>query len=199
MFIELAEFLRCPSGHDAEPHCVLIPQEIVGRRVLQGVVGCPVCHREYSIVGGVAEFAAGGDVGEPVLAESTPDANVVHALLGLQSAGGYVVLLGSAARAAEPLAGLLSGVHFVGVNAPPGVEPSAGLSLLRHPTLMPLRSAMARGVVIGAAAATARWLAEGSRVLLRGQRLVAAVPDAEVPGVARLATGHGLWVGEKVG
>ena len=57
---------------------------------------------------------------------------------------------------------------------------------------------MARGVVIGSDVATAPWLEEGVRVLLRGRRYVLLGEGKDLPpGVTRLAAGDGLVVGEK--
>jgi hypothetical protein len=78
------------------------------------------------------------------------------------------------------------------------VEESPVLSLLRAPGMIPLRPAMARGVVAGADRADAPWLEEAARVLLRGRRFVVEREDVEPPaGINRLAAGQGLWAGEK--
>lgn len=199
MFIELAEFLRCPAGHEREPYCVLMPVEMAGRSVVRGSVGCPVCQREYPIADGVAEFGPGEPTavaGEPG-GEALPDPQVIEALLGLEGAGGYVVLLGAAAALAPALAQRLAGVHFIGVNPPASLAPSPSASHVRHPTAVPLRSAMARGVVVVRHLARAPWLADAARVLLRGRRLVVQAEGVHIDGVTELATGQGLWVGER--
>lgn len=202
MFIELSEFLRCPEPH-GETFCVVAPDEMVGRMVTRGVVGCPTCRREYRIADGVVEFglaeAAGAGEGEQGRAGGMPDPDVVQALLGLGGPGGFVVLVGTVARLADALAERLGGVHFVGINPPPGVSVSPALSLLVHPERIPLRSAMARGVVLGAECATPSWIAEGTRVLLQGLRLVVVAEQVTAPGLERMAVGRGLWVGQKVG
>jgi uncharacterized protein YbaR (Trm112 family) len=208
--IELTEMLRCPESHE-EALLVMSTGEMLGRMVRTGILGCPVCRREYPIVKGVVNFSGGGrrDAGGVVLDESphpaSPiphpvDPQTLQALLDLSGPGGYVVLVGSAARHAAGLAGLMGGIHFVGVNPPPDAEELPVLSLLRCDTLIPLRAAMARSVVVGSdcAAAPAPWLAEARRVLLRSRRLVIEDEQASAPeGVTRLASGHGLWVGEK--
>ena len=92
----------------------------------------------------------------------------------------------------------MGGIHFVGVNPPSDIEESLVLSLLRAPGMIPLRPAMARGVVVGADRAGAPWLEEAQRVLLRGRRFVVEREDVEPPaGITRLAAGQGLWAGEK--
>jgi uncharacterized protein YbaR (Trm112 family) len=197
VFIELVEYLRCPATHD-ETYLVLVLEEIIGRDVRRGSVGCPVCRAEYPVVDGIAEFGgdewcdAATDPGDPL-----PDPEVVHALLGLASPGGYVVLVGSATRLARQLGELLGGVHFVGVNPPPDVEASPLLSPLRATRLIPLRTSSVRGVVVGAEHARSPWLEQGMRVLLNRQRLVVLREVDEVPGTERLAASQGLWVGEK--
>jgi len=208
--IELTEMLRCPESHE-EALLVMSTGEMLGRMVRSGILGCPVCRREYPIIKGVVHFSGnvkretgnveGADAPFPVSRVPFPvDAQTLQALLDLSGPGGYVVLVGSAARHAAGLAELMGGIHFVGVNPPPDAEELPVLSLLRCDTLIPLRAAMARSVVVGSdcAAAPPPWLAEARRVLLRGRRLVIEDEQVSAPeGVTRLASGHGLWVGEK--
>jgi hypothetical protein len=197
VFIELAEFLRCPEPHELS-NVVLVPEVMAGRDVVAGSVGCPVCRREYPILGGVAEF--GGDSWPPGASPAAPppDPHAVQALVGLESPGGYVVLLGSAAQLAPALAGAMPGVRFVGFGAPPGTATSPTVSLLRCGRTIPLRPGMARGVVLGAEHTVPPWLDEGARLLLRGQRLVALTQGIRPPGgVEPTAEGRGMWVGMK--
>ncbi len=200
MHIELTEMLRCPAPH-AETFLVLSTGTMLGRLVRSGVVACPACDREYPIVNGVVHFSATAEVTAPSPAPApapAPDGPTLQALLDLGGPGGYVVLLGRAAGYAAALAGLMGGIHFVGVNAPADLEELPVLSLLRCDTMIPLRRAMARGVVVGSDRAAAAWLAEAQRVLLPGRRLVIEAEHVTPPpGVTRLAAGRGLWVGEK--
>jgi uncharacterized protein YbaR (Trm112 family) len=211
MHIELTEMLRCPEPHELDV-LVLSTGEILGRMVRTGIVGCPVCRKEYPIVKGIVDFGGRGrgeegrghqssDESRRTLPPSLfplPDSQTLQALLDLSGPGGFVVLVGDAARAAQGLATVMGGIHFVGVNAPADVAESAILSLLVAPGLIPLRPAMARGVVVGADRSGGPWLEEAQRVLLRGRRLVIeGEAIAPPPGVARLAVGQGLWVGEK--
>lgn len=195
MFIELAEFLRCPVGHDPEPYLVLLADEMAGRQVTRGNVACPTCRREYPIVDGVVQFGAGDTTPDPA---ALPDVGAIQALLGLGGPGGYVVLLGSAAAAAGGLAARMPGIHFVAINAPATGESLTVRSDLIHPRVIPLRTSMARGVVVGQEHSTERWLAEAARLVLRGLRLIVLtehVPD--IPRISQLAVGRGMWVGEK--
>ncbi|HMH83334.1 MAG TPA: hypothetical protein VK531_10720 [Gemmatimonadales bacterium] len=206
MHIELTEMLRCPERHE-EAFLVMSTGEMVGRMVRSGILACPRCGREYLIVKGVANLSgagsreAGGDpAAHPPVSRLPPpvDAETLQALLDLSGPGGYVVLLGSAARHAVGLAGLMGGIHFVGVNAPADVEELPALSLLACDAMIPLRQAIARAVVVGRDRPEAAWVAEALRVLLPGRRLVAEREDVAVPaGLTRLALGQGLFVGER--
>lgn len=201
MHIELTEMLRCPESH-REDVMVLSTGEMVGRMVRFGIVGCPVCRKEYLITNGVADFA----LTKPTHAPPPPPAKTsggpspadLQALLELSGPGGFVVLVGDAARHAVGLAALMTGIHFVGINAPLDVEERPVLSLLRTGSVIPLRQSIARGVVVGSDLATSPWLVEAHRILLRGRRFVTLHDQPELPiGLEKLAVAKGLCVGEK--
>jgi uncharacterized protein YbaR (Trm112 family) len=201
MFIELAELLRCPAEHEPA-YCVITPAEMKDRRVLSGVVGCPVCEEEYPIAHGVVRFGPDpllgqGSRSDDLTVEEMPSARSIWSLLALGSPGGYVVLVGSPARLAEALADEMDGIHYIGVNVPPEVRSSAELSLLTATASIPLRSDICRGVVIGREYAEQPWLSEGARVALKSSRLVVAREDVEVTSMNCRAVGQGLWVGDK--
>ena len=199
MHIELTEMLRCPEPHE-EGFLVMSTGEMRGRMVRSGMLGCPACGKEYPIVKGVAHFS-GASVAPSGTAPRSPlpvDAEALQALLDLSGPGGYVVLLGVAARHAVGLAGLMGGIHFVGVSAPDDMEELSVLSLLACETMIPLRQTVARAVVVGSDRVGAEWLVEARRVLLPGRRLVIESEQVAAPvGLTRLALGHGLFVGER--
>jgi hypothetical protein len=192
MFIELVEYLRCPQDH-LETHCVLSTAAMSGRYVVSGVAGCPACQREYSIERGIVKFGAPPS---PPSGLTLPDVDAVHALLNVASPGGNVVLVGTAGHLAAELGKRLEGVHLVGINAPPGTQDGSGLSLLENDSSIPLRSAMARGLVVGPEYVS--WGADAVRVLLPGLRLVVLKEEFDVHGVERMAVGQGMWVGRKI-
>jgi len=206
--IELTEMLRCPEPHE-EGFLVLSTGEMLGRMVRSGILGCPKCGREYPIVKGVVRFSGGGmrdargvDSGaatHPASRISHPvEPQTLQALLDLSGPGGYVLLLGSAAQHAVGLAGLMGGIHFVGVNAPDDVEELPVLSLLACETMIPLRQKVGRAAVVGPDRLGPEWLGEARRVLLPGRRLVIESERVAPPaGLTQLALGHGLFVGER--
>jgi len=208
MHIELTEMLRCPEAH-REEMLVLSTGEMRDRMVRSGLVGCPVCHKEYPISRGIVNFRRSRERvskessgPRPAYAPPSPlpsaDATDLQALLQLAGPGGYVVLVGSAVRQAPRLSSLMEGIHFVGINAPLEMDEQPMLSLLYANEKVPLRTAVARGVVVGADLATSAWLVEAHRVLLRGRRFVVENEEPELPiGLDKLAAENGLWVGEK--
>lgn len=195
MFIELAEYLRCPGDHE-ETYLVVATGTMRGRDVISGVIGCPVCGEEFTITDGVAVVGEVPDEASLRRASPAMPPDHLQAMLDLASPGGYVVLVGSAADVAASLAERLDGVHFVAVNPAPDVEGGTTLSVLRSGRI-PLRTGVARGVVVGGECGPS-WIAEAARVVLGGRRIVVFREDVTAPeDVAALASGSGAWVGER--
>jgi len=198
--IELTEMLRCPEPH-GEAFLVMSTGEMLGRMVRSGILGCPICRREFPIVKGIVDFSGkgkGASIPHSPFPLPAVDPQTLQALLDLSGPGGYVVLIGAAARHAVGLAGLMGGIHFIGINAPPDVEELPVLSLLVCPGMIPLRQTIARGVVVGSDRLGSDWLTEARRVVLPGRRVVVEGEDVTVPlGLTRLAAGEGLFVGER--
>ncbi|HEX5632511.1 MAG TPA: hypothetical protein VFX50_04755 [Gemmatimonadales bacterium] len=194
MFIELTDHLRCPAAHD-ESFVVLLPDEVVGRYVRAGQLGCPACGKVYRVEGGVLDM---GDAPPVAPDEAVPDAEALAALVGLGGPGGFLVLAGSAAARAADLVAALPGVHVAAVNPPAGVQDGAGVSVLRASRL-PVRSASMRAVVLGAPfGADEAWQREAARAVLPGLRVVGQGGTPTVPGLALLAEAEGWWVAQRV-
>jgi hypothetical protein len=191
MFIEVADFLRCPQAHEFQP-CVVVPTQMEDRIVASGTVGCPVCKAEFPIRAGRAVF------GEAAVVESpgSHDAATLQALLGLMSPGGYVVMVGSVVSCWKELVELTD-THVIGVNAPAGVSEAEGLSLLDTAGEIPLKSSSVRGVVLSAAQTSEAWAQEATRIVLPGQRVVAVTERVVADNLEEVVAGHGLWVGKK--
>lgn len=197
MFIELTDLLRCPSDH-TESFLVLLPDEMEGRHVRRGRLGCPVCHREFPIEAGVARF------GEPRFppsadedADSMVNADTLAAFLGLEGPGGYAGLVGSAAGQVAPLSRRLPGIHLIAVNPPPAAD-LAGVSVLEA-GMLPLRSRSLRGVTLGRGyGADPHWQAEAARVVLPGLRVVGQGRGPEQTELEVLAATGGWWVSRRL-
>jgi uncharacterized protein YbaR (Trm112 family) len=197
VFIELTDHLRCPAEHP-ESFLVLLPDAMEGRRVLRGRLGCPVCHASYPIVDGVAELGdaePGAWSGVDPEAPAGPDADGVRAFLGIEGPGGYVGLVGDAARFASGLAALLPGVQLVLINPPAGTAFPAGTSVLRA-ARMPLKARSLRGVVVGRPFAERPiWVADAIGTVLPGLAAAGSGPVPVSPGFELLGSAAGWWVG----
>jgi hypothetical protein len=190
MFIELTDHLRCPRDHP-EAYLVLLPDEVVGRSVRSGTLGCPICGAIFGIADGIAELDnAPPDAPGPSLA---PDA--AHALLGLGGPGGYVALAGNAARVWRELAEANPGVAIVAVNPdPPLADAAPVLSVLRAP-IIPLRTRSMRGVLLGGTLANdPAWVREAARVTLPGLRVIGQGLEPGMADLEVLAGADGWWV-----
>lgn len=190
MFIELTDHLRCPADHE-EAFLILLPATMDGRRVRDGALGCPVCHREFPVAEGIVDFGGGLAAAEPC----TLAAEAAHALLGLDGPGGYLTLLGAAGRLADGLSGRLPGIHLVLLNPPAETDlPKAG-SILRAPRL-PLKQRSMRGAVIpGELARDPAWLDGAIACVLPGLRVVGEGVAPERQDLTVMAEAGGWWVG----
>lgn len=198
MFIELTEILRCPRDHE-ESYVICGPVTMEGRDVVRGGIVCPACRAEYPIVDRVAFF---GPPDEPVkgaraAAPSALTADGVLAFLDLQGEGGYVVTVGDAGRLGHALGEALPRVGLVGVNPPAGIAPSDAFSVIVSPRALPVRSRSVRAVLVGSDVAGGAWLESSVAALLPGLRIVIEDESACPEGIAPLAVGGGVLVGEK--
>src|SRR5690606_17499657 len=110
MFVELVDLLRCPHPHE-DSWLVLAARRTVDRHVLEGMLGCPVCAREYTVLEGVADLRVDATVAVPP-AERVPASDelavMIAAFAGLTEPGGTVLLGGGLAHVADALARLTS-------------------------------------------------------------------------------------------
>jgi hypothetical protein len=192
MFLELVDSLRCVRPH-ADSWLIARADELGGRHIVQGELGCPTCEARYAIRGGVADFRA--DVPRvaetPRVTQSRRERGLrsdqalavrVAALLGLTEPGGLVVLAGDWSAGANTLLEMIEGVQFLALDPDPELRSGGALSLARIADVLPLAAACARGIALDAAHATPSLLAGASRALLPSGRLIAPssvpVPDS---------------------
>lgn len=163
---------------------ICVPIAMDRRRVVRGAISCPVCQSDFPIIDGVTYFSPPAP---PAEASGVLTGEAARAFLGLEGAGGYVLLIGSAAR----LAAELGDAHVVAVNPPAGVSAPSNL---RVDGMIPLRQPSVRGVIVGAEAAREPWLSEAAAVVLPGLRVVVEREGIEMTGMSVLATGAGVTV-----
>jgi hypothetical protein len=191
MFIELTDHLRCPEDHE-EAFLVLLPEQLSGRSVRSGTLGCPICDRRFVLRNGVLDVG-GGESPDARVDQLTPEA--IGPLVGLSGPGGYLVLVGGPAARWREVKALVPGVALVAVNPPAEVLDEDGVSVLRGGRL-PLKTNSMRGVVLGAPfGADPRWVQEAARVVLPGLRVVGEGPEPSEAVVELMASAAGVWVG----
>jgi uncharacterized protein YbaR (Trm112 family) len=194
VFIELTDLLRCPEPHE-EQFLVLLPDQMQGRSVRSGQLGCPVCHREYLIVDGVPVLGMSAVVKQDRTTAITPDA--IAAFLGLAGPGGYVGVVGEPPGLDGGLVESLPGIHVAAVNPPEGTAELPMMSVVRG-GIIPLKSRSLRGVVLAEGYGDdPYWVGEAIRVVLPGLRITGAGPAPEREDLEVLAAAGGWWVGMK--
>ena len=195
MHLLLTDVLTCPAcGPDTG--LILRADTMSDRRVREGALGCPRCRTDYPITGSVARF---GDPA-PVARDQTPfdpeAATRIAALLGAGGTGGFLLIVGAAARAAGTIAAMDIESEIVAASvAATDLAVADGVSCVTIGAVLPLCSGRLRGVWLSGAAADA-MLEEGARVTHALGRLVLepAPEDAE----ARLAAA-GLRIAAREG
>jgi len=198
MFIELVDALRCPAPHE-ESWLVASSTRMEARHIVDGVLGCPVCHAQYPVRNGVADFRR-----EPLLAlPEDPDpflhgdattAMRLAAFLGLSDALGFVVLFDEWGAQASALRELVE-TPIVLVDPPPGREGEPGISVVLSDGMPPLGAGAARATAIGDAGL--ERAAAAVRITRAAGRLVAPATVPVPEGVREIARDDALWVGEK--
>ena len=198
MFIELVDSLRCPNAHD-ETWLVLAARRVADRDIIEGTLGCPVCHAEFPIVDGVARL----DGGTPRLtvSDSAPNEDAalrLAAQLDLTDPRGYAVLVG-ALGVHGPLIATMTDVQLLLTDPPPGIGMGRGLSgitTVAGSARLPLAPASARGVALDVSASPELVLASVA-VLRPGGRLVAPVSLSLPEELTELARDDEVRVAER--
>jgi len=196
MFIELLDYLRCPRAHE-ESWLVLAASAIEGRDLMEGTLGCPVCHSEYPIVGGVARFVERETTAPPADANED-EALRLAATLDLTGPRGYAILTGASGNHARLLT-TMTDVQLLLVNPAAALEMGDGLSCLTidyNWISLPLGASSARAIALDEAATPAQ-LAAALTVVNPGARILAPVSLPLPDGAIEVARDARHWVGER--
>lgn len=197
MFIELVDVLRCPELHE-ETWLVLATNRMDGSDVVEGVLGCPICHAEYPIHSGIAQLDRGR---RRTTAAAPPDENEavrLAALLDLSEPGGYVIFLGETTNHAARLRDLTD-VLLLAVDPPFGRGIERGLSGLttdaESPGL-PVAHGSARAIAFDDHG-TSEELEARLPIVRAGGRLLAPATLPLPEGVTELARDERQWLAER--
>ena len=199
MFIELVDSLRCLEPHD-ETWLVAAVTRMDGRHIAEGVLGCPICRREYPIRDGIGWFTARPDAVPArltsVAASTDPDRTMrAAALLGLTDAGGIVCVDREWADCADALTEL-SPAHVIVLGAAVDAI-SETVSVLAVDDRLPFAHGTLRAIALGAESAERGLIASATECVRSRGRLVAPVTAPVPDGVVELARDERVWVGER--
>jgi uncharacterized protein YbaR (Trm112 family) len=197
VLIDLVEVLRCPRAHE-ESWLVASAHRAVGRQIVDGVLGCPVCYAEYPIRQGAVWF-----VEPPEARPTTPSptdtelAIRIAAFLDLAlDAPGVAILAGEWGRVTPLLRAAVS-THLIAMNARRDIIADEGISPIYVRSAIPLADASCRGVALDTSHTGTAVLESAARVLRPRGRLVAPAATPLPTGVTELARDGTLWVGER--
>jgi uncharacterized protein YbaR (Trm112 family) len=202
MFIELIDLLRCPADHPPiNLVAVIVARE--DRRVIDGVLGCPTCRREYAITGGIAWFTASTNaagIGTPgSWSGAADDDGPLRAGAFLSASdGGIYALIGEWARDAAGLADI-AGARVFAVNPAGPVEQSEQVGTLYCDARLPFRDESLSGIAIGAPGQSEHDAESAMRSLSAGGRMVAPAWMRLPAELDELARDDSVWIGEKRG
>ncbi|HEY2850289.1 MAG TPA: hypothetical protein VGI97_10450 [Gemmatimonadaceae bacterium] len=194
MFVELLEKLRCPNDHELSP-LIATASKTVNRHILEGTLGCPVCHAEFRVHEGAVELGGSSTVRAPIKADLSDERMMrIGALLGLDERGGLYVLDAISLHFARAFIERSPSSHFIALATEPDVDGASGV-LVGHGETIPLAPGCVRGIALDFP--TPKLLRAAVQALAAGGRLVAPA-GANVPdGVTELARDDDEWVAER--
>ena len=194
MFVELIESLRCPTSHE-ESALIASASRSEARHIIDGVLGCPVCHAEFPIKDGVAEFAPRGLIGGAFEIPSQETAMRIAAFLELTDARGFALLCSRWAIHIEFL-GKLTETPIVAVNPTIAMPVRLAAGAIRCATI-PFAEGSARAFAFDNGSKR-ELIASGVRAVRVGGRILGPATLPVPDGVKELVRDDEVWVGEKI-
>jgi len=195
MLLALTDHLRCTESH-AETWLVARADRAAHGLMIEGVLGCPVCHTERMVRGGVVFWADGGVRANPAAGPDPETSIRLAALLGVTDARAPFVLCGAHGVHSAAIGGM---ADLTLVLLDPPDDTGAGLAtVIRGAPRVPLGERSVQGIALDASHAAADRIDAAVAVLVHGGRMIA---DAGVPvpaGIKELARDAAQWVGERV-
>src|SRR6266567_6021320 len=128
MFIELVSILRCPRPHE-DTWLVATIDDMENRDIVNGVLGCPVCHAEYRVRDRVAYFAEPANGPRDGTVPSPQQAMRLAAALELTEARSVAVLNGDWSAQAR-LVRALSPAQLLVLNPTSAIDAGDGVSVV---------------------------------------------------------------------
>jgi hypothetical protein len=165
------------------------------RHIIEGTLGCPVCHAEFELHKGALELG-GASIMPMLMPDALSHEKMIRlgALLGLDERGGLYVLDFISSYFTGSLVGLSPNSQFVALASGPEIAGASGV-IIGHGDGIPLAAGCARGIVLDYA--TPELLRSAVQVLAPGGRLVAPANAIVPDGIKELARDGAQWVGER--
>lgn len=196
----MLDLLRCINAHE-ETWLVASLKAISNRFVLDGTLGCPVCHAEYPIRKGIADFTRGGELGHALMDDSRSSGNReelatrIGAFLNATEPGATLLLGGSWAEAAQELS-VMTDTRVLALNPSKRVEESETVGLIRVSSEIPLAPESVHGVAVDRTS-PGEIILSALKVVRAGGRIVGPVEIHPPTDLAVLASDERYWVAEK--
>lgn len=196
MLLALTDHLRCTAAHE-ESWLVARADAVEAGRMVEGVIGCPVCHVERLVHGGVVYWQgeASPASGDPAADADSERVMRMGALLGFTEGAGPFVLQGSAGLAASGLNGLADAPLVL--LDPPDDRAAPFATVVRGASAIPFGTGAVRGIAIAAAPVDDAFMTSCVRALVQRGRLVAPAALPVPAGIRELARDTIEWVGER--
>jgi hypothetical protein len=196
MLLALTDHLRCTEPH-ADSWLVARADVVESGRMVEGILGCPICHVERVVAGGVAYWSSVSGLRPRSLSpEAHPDRVIrIGALIAFGDSSAPYILCGAESNVAAGLGGLAE--TPIVLHDPPDDRAALLASIVRGATVIPFAAGAVQGIAVDAAHATEAFLDSCVRALVNGGRLVAPSSAPLPAGVREVARDAEQWVAEK--
>jgi hypothetical protein len=194
VFIELVDMLRCVQPH-ADTWLVASVDRMVGRDIVDGTLGCPICEAEYAVRDGVVYFSARAETRVSVEADPA-EAMRLAAALALTDAGATAVVHGRWAAQAR-LVRALSPAQLLALNPASDVEGGDGVSVIVS-DIAPFAAGSVSAIAIDAGA-SGPLIDSLVHALRPGGRALGPLGVAVPAEISELVRDDEVWVGERQG
>jgi hypothetical protein len=198
MLLALTDHLRCTADH-AETWLVARADVVEDGRMVEGILGCPICHIERPVRNGVVHWS--GTVvapGTTAARDAHPDRVMrVGAMLSFGDSLIPFVLCGNEATVVNGLIGLAEAP--IVLLDPPDDSAVRFASIVRGAPAIPFGAGVVRGIAVDDAHSGVAFLASCAKALGEGGRLLAPAATPIPTGIHELARDAEQWVGKKSG
>ena len=199
MYIELIDLLRCPMEH-ADSWLVAAFNQMDGRFVIEGKLGCPVCSASYRIRDGIADLSeAEYEITHGCSGLEYPDEKAAvraAALLGLTKPNTIVVLAGDASSLAHSVSAIAE-ARVIALNSTARVDESEKVAVVLSDKRLPFAPGSIDGIMVDET--TVEFVRDALRVLRQGGRLIVPLETILPTGFRELARDDREVVAESIG